>query len=54
VVAEIALDVVADLQGVVHHSHSLLQFVCRIREELALPDELRLCIIALLYRAGLT
>ena len=53
-VAEIALDVVADLQGVVHHSHSLLQFIGRIREELALPDELRLRIIALLYRVSLT
>ena len=54
VVAEITLDVVADLQGFVHHPHPLLQFIGRIREELALTDELRLCIIALLYRVGLT
>jgi hypothetical protein len=48
VVLQLAPHVVTDLEGLVHHTHSVLQLVSGIREYLPLPQELRPVILPFL------
>ena len=47
VVAELAFDVVADIEGLVHHSHSIFQFVSGVWEQLAVSN--KFWFVALLF-----